>query len=178
MNQKIPEKIHIIGSVGSGKTTLARKLSTQLQIPYYELDNVVWKRFGTGDIKRTPKERDNYLKDIVNLDKWVIEGVHHKWIVPCLQNADVILFLDTKLSIRRFRIIKRFFMQKLGLETANYKPTLRILKDLYKYNTVFEYHSKPEILKMLRPYDNKLILFKSDIEIINYFKTANVIARK
>ncbi|GEN85985.1 AAA family ATPase [Oceanobacillus sojae] len=172
MNQKFPGKIHIIGSIGSGKTTLARKLSAQLQVFYYELDNVVWKRSNTGDIKRTPEERDEYLKNIVNSDSWIIEGVHHKWVASSFQNADVILFIDTKLSIRKFRIIKRFIRQKLGLETANYKPTLKILKDLYKYNTAFEYHTKPEILNMLRPYEHKLIYVKSDIEIINYFKNS------
>ncbi|WP_440338356.1 shikimate kinase [Lysinibacillus sphaericus] len=41
MNKKFPSKIHIIGSVGSGKTTLAKELSAKLNIPYYELDNVV-----------------------------------------------------------------------------------------------------------------------------------------
>lgn len=56
---KVPNKIHIIGSVGSGKTTLARKLSSQLGIPYYELDNVVRKKVeGKGRIKRMPEERD------------------------------------------------------------------------------------------------------------------------
>lgn len=38
------KKVHIIGSVGSGKTTLARNLSNKLLFPHYELDNVVWKR--------------------------------------------------------------------------------------------------------------------------------------
>lgn len=178
MNQNIPEKIHIIGSIGSGKTTLARKLSTQLKIPYFELDNVVRKRLDTGDIKRTPEERDAYLEDIINSDKWIIEGVHHKWVAPSLQNAEVIIFLDTKLSIRKFRIIKRFIRQKLGLEKANYKPTLKILMDLYKYNTVFEYHSKPEILKKLKSYDHKLIHFKSDIEITNYLEKTDVTVKK
>ncbi|MFG3612939.1 hypothetical protein M2M59_01205 [Rummeliibacillus sp. G93] len=31
----IPKRIHIIGSIGSGKTTLAKKLSDQLSIPYF-----------------------------------------------------------------------------------------------------------------------------------------------
>jgi adenylate kinase family enzyme len=41
MEGNIPKRIHIIGSVGSGKTTLARTLSSRLNIPFYELDNVV-----------------------------------------------------------------------------------------------------------------------------------------
>ncbi|OZU89644.1 DNA topology modulation protein FlaR [Virgibacillus indicus] len=169
MERAIPKRIHIIGSVGSGKTTLAKMLSAQLHIPCYELDNVVWERFKTGDIRRTDEKRDEYLNKIINSNNWITEGVHHKWVSPCFQNADVILFLDTRMSTRRLRIIKRFFMQKIGLEKANYKPTFKILKDLYKYNTVFEYRSKPEIFDMLNPYDSKLIVLKSNSEIINCF---------
>lgn len=67
------------------------------------------------------------------------------------QNADLILFLNANLSTRRLRIIKRFLKQKIGIEKANYSPTLKISKDLYKYNTVFEYKSKPEIFDILCP---------------------------
>lgn len=169
MERTIPKRIHIIGSVGSGKTTLAKMLSAQLHIPCYELDNVVWERFKTGDIRRTDETRDEYLNKIINSNNWITEGVHHKWVSPCFQNADVILFLDTRMSTRRLRIIKRFFMQKIGLEKANYKPTFKILKDLYKYNTVFEYKSKPEIFDMLSPYGSKLVVLKSNADIINCF---------
>lgn len=169
MDKPIPKRIHIIGSIGSGKTTLARILSNQLIIPYYELDNVVWKRLDTGDIRRTEQERDDYLSSIITSESWIIEGVHHKWVSPSFQNADVILFIDTNLSTRRFRIIKRFLKQTIGIEKANYKPTLKIFKDLYNYNTVFEYKSKQEIFDMLSPYKNKLIIIKNNDEIKNYF---------
>lgn len=155
-----PTKIHIIGSVGSGKTTLAKKLSSQFNVPYYELDNVVWKRSSTGDIRRTDEDRDELLNKIVQSDHWIIEGVHHKWISPSLHNADVIIFLDTDYSIRRYRIIKRFILQKLGLEKANYKPTLKIFKDMFKWNAQFEINSKPEIMNMLSLYENKLVIAK------------------
>ena len=36
------QKIYIIGPVGSGKTTLAKKLAHKLNIKYYELDKVAW----------------------------------------------------------------------------------------------------------------------------------------
>lgn len=173
MERNFPNRIHIIGSTGSGKTTLAKALSNHFNIPHHELDNVVWKRFDTGDIKRTEHERDDYLSSIITNEKWIIEGVHHKWVSPSFERADLILFLDTNISIRRVRIIKRFLMQKCGIEKVNYKPTFKILKDLFNYNTVFEHQSKLEIFEMLAPYNNKLIIVKNNDEVINYFnKTA------
>lgn len=59
MTKNSPKKIHIMGSVGSGKTTFAKKLSTQTSIQHYELDNVVWQRIeGSEDIRRSKEERD------------------------------------------------------------------------------------------------------------------------
>ncbi|WP_371811543.1 DNA topology modulation protein FlaR [Sporosarcina sp. Te-1] len=124
----------------------------------------------TGDIKRTEQERDAYLSSVLASNNWIIEGVHHKWVSPCFQQAEVILFLDTDITKRRFRIIKRFIMQKLGVEKANYQPTLKILKDLYNYNTVFEHKSKPEIVEMLGPYHDKVIVIKSQDELTSLFK--------
>lgn len=159
------KKIHIIGSIGSGKTTLATKMSLEYGIPFYELDNVVWKRLISGDVKRSKSERDKNLTEIINLDNWIIEGVHHKWVGKSFEVADEIIFLDIKLPVRRFRIIKRYIMQKISYEPANYTPTLKILMDLYKYNTFFEYISKPEILKILEPYEHKLIIVKNEKQI-------------
>ena len=166
----IPKRIHIIGSIGSGKTTLAKVLSNQLNIPYYELDNVVRKRLKTGDIKRTEQERDEYLNSIINNDHWIVEGVHHKWVSPSFKRADLIIYLDPKLATRKFRIIKRYIKQKIGVEKANYKPTLKILHTLYKYNTEFDAKNKPEIFNTLNLYKNKLVIIKSKDEIINRLK--------
>ncbi|WP_238018726.1 DNA topology modulation protein FlaR [Oceanobacillus jordanicus] len=129
MNKAIPKRIHIVGSVGSGKTTLAREISSKLGIPYYELDNVVWIRDESGDIRRTDQERETCLNSIIQSESWITEGVHTAdWASPCFHRADLIVFLDTKYSIRVYRIGKRFFKQKLRIEESNYKPTREILK--------------------------------------------------
>lgn len=47
------KKIHIVGSVGSGKTTFARLLAHRLKLPHYELDNVMWERTQDGDKRRS-----------------------------------------------------------------------------------------------------------------------------
>jgi adenylate kinase family enzyme len=158
------KKVHIIGSVGSGKTTLAKSLSAKQGIPFYELDNVVWQRAKTGDIRRSEQERDEYLNQIIHSDSWIIEGVHHKWVLPSFQEADLIIFLDTPFAKRKARIIKRFFLQKIGVEKANYRPTFTIFKKMFTWNAYFEQVSKPEILLLLQPFTNKLIVLKDNSE--------------
>ncbi|WP_066070492.1 AAA family ATPase [Neobacillus soli] len=164
----IPNKIHIIGSVGSGKTTLARTLSTKLQIPFYELDNVVWKRFKTGDVRRTVDERDDYLNSIIQTEAWILEGVHYEWVSPSFQSADWIIFLDTNFSKRKYRITKRFILQKIGLEKANYQPTFKMFRKMFQWNTHFEHKSKPEIMKLLNQFHDKVIILKDNSEIGDY----------
>ncbi|MFD2442513.1 AAA family ATPase [Bacillus sp. CGMCC 1.16607] len=162
------KKIHIIGSVGSGKTTLAKVLSSKLKIPFYELDNVVWQRSKTGDIRRSEEERDNCLNQIIYSESWIVEGVHHKWLIPSFQKADLIIFLDTDYSKRKYRIARRFIFQKLGLEKANYRPTFDIFKKMFSWNAHFENVSKPEILNILSAFENKVVLMKDNIEVDKY----------
>ena len=71
-------KIDIIGSVASGKTTLAKRISKKYGIPYYEKDNIVWKRTLNGDVKRNPEERDKFFYDIINENNWIVEGAPRK----------------------------------------------------------------------------------------------------
>ncbi|WP_409300644.1 AAA family ATPase [Peribacillus sp. SCS-155] len=171
MQRKVPEKIHIIGSVGSGKTTLAKALSSSYDIPYYELDNVVWKRFDNGDVRRTDEERDQYLRTIIESKSWIVEGVHFSWVSQSFSKADLIIFLDTNYSTRKLRIIKRFILQKIRFEKANYKPSFKMFKRMFGWNADFENIYKPEIKNMLQIHNDKLLILKDNTEIDNYFIT-------
>ncbi|MGN7478551.1 DNA topology modulation protein FlaR [Solibacillus silvestris] len=164
MKMAICKRIHIIGSVGSGKTTLAKEISSRLDIPHYELDNVVWIRHKSGDIRRTEQEREEYLNSILQSDSWIIEGTHNEeWVSNCFHSAEVIFFLDTKYSIRTYRIIKRFLKQKLRLEKANYKPTVEIFFKMFKWNRYFEEVGKVNFF-------NKYGIHKDKIKVINNAK--------
>ena len=165
MNKIKPKRIHIIGSVGSGKSTLARILSHKLNIPYYELDNVVWKRTTNGDIRNSPEERDDQFNKIIQSDAWIIEGVHYKWTSEGFELADLIIFLDTTPWKRNYRIIKRFVVQKLGFEKGNYKQTFNMLWLMYKWNHSFEKENKPEIFQLLKRYNSKLVVLKDNNEL-------------
>ena len=171
MTKAFPQKIHIIGSVGSGKTTLARKLSKTLQIPYYELDNVAWMRKESGDILRTDEAKTEHLQTILQTNSWIIEGIHQeKWVVDSFQQADCIIFLDTPYKIRVFRIIKRFIKQKMGFEKAHYQPTFSIFFKMFRWNKRFERVGKPKFFKQQHAVLAKLLMIQRKKDLDSYFR--------
>ncbi len=171
MAKTIPKRIHIIGSVGSGKTTLAKELSKKLEIPYFELDNVVWIRDKSGDIRRTEQEREEYLNSILQSESWIIEGVHNEnWVSSCFKNADLIIYLDPNYHIRTYRIIKRFIKQKLRLEKSNYKPTLEIFYKMFKWNRHFEEVGKVNFFNNYGLHKDKIVVINNSKNLNKYFK--------
>lgn len=158
-------KIHIIGSVGSGKTTLARELTADLSIPNYEMDNFVWERNPDGDRRRSELEILKIVKKIVGTENWIIEGVHtREWIASSLQQANLIILLDPPPKVRRYRIIKRFFRQLVKLEKANYKPSWRIFLNMFKWDEQFERNGKATLYRMCRGFESKIVVVKDKHE--------------
>ncbi|WP_041138874.1 AAA family ATPase [Beduini massiliensis] len=122
-------RIYIIGTVGSGKSTFAHRLSMRYSIPHFELDDVVY----NGNYKRTQKERDQLFNEILSKKDWVIEDVGRPCFQSGLQQADTIIYLNISPHILKKRIIKRYFKQKFGLEKANYTPTWAMLKQMLRW---------------------------------------------
>lgn len=156
------KRIHIIGSVASGKSTLARKLSDDMNIAYYELDNIMWERREKGDRRRSEEERTAILHSIVYQESWIVEGVHHQeWMRESLEQSDLIILLDTPKQKRTFRIIKRFIEEKAGIKKGNYKQTLHMLMKMFEWSRRFENEEKETILRLLKPYHSKVKIMKS-----------------
>lgn len=113
----IPDKIHILGGPGSGKSYLAGKLSERLDVPHTDLDGLVWgKDFGT---RTSSEEREANLRRITASDKWIIEGAYcSDWVRPSFEAADVILRLDMERSLQIVRLLRRLGSRALSGETS------------------------------------------------------------
>lgn len=153
------KRIYIVGSVASGKTTLAQKLAAQLNIPWYELDNVFHERIPKVDRGRAKGERELVFKNILESEKWIIEGVRRECFDEGFLKADIIIFLNTPPYLRKFRIIRRWMLQKLRLEKCEYTADFIMLNKMFKWSKDFE-KSKAGLLKLLQPYKNKLVILK------------------
>jgi hypothetical protein len=69
------------------------------------------------------------------------------------------------LLVRKFRILKRYIKQKLGIEKSHYKSDTKMLKAMYKWTRDFE-DNRSEFTVMLNGYKDKLITVKSTDEAL------------
>lgn len=143
-------KIRIIGSCGSGKSTMAKKLSETYQIPFYEIDNIIWDR-NSENHKYTEKVRDETFRTITSSDSWIIEGVQYKdWTLDSIKKADLVFILNPNVFIRDYWIIKRFILSRTGIRPWNYKQTFRNLcKMIVRWNHQYDLQKVTEIIRAL-----------------------------
>ncbi len=158
-------KIHIIGCSGSGKTYFAEKLSEKYSIPHFDLDNIQWDNTADGyGVKMPIDKRTALLKDILQNESWIIEGVYYAWVLDCFRDADIIYLLDTPKYIYTLRIIRRFIKRKLGFEKGK-KETIKSVYNLLKWTETWQKQNLPEIKKILNGYEHKTIVLKRKKEI-------------
>lgn len=157
-------KIYIIGSVGSGKTSLARRLSQNLQIPHFETDSFVWQRHKKEDVRNHASIRDAQFSEALEQSNWIIEGVHFGWTDKAIYQADQVIFLDIPYHTRTLRFIIRYIKQVAGKEAANYHPSFVMLQKMFKWNRYFEDTMKPEFMMKLGAVQEKLTVVNNKKE--------------
>ena len=115
-------RIHITGNAGAGKTTLAKELASQLDLPIFHLDAIIWK---TGWRKTPRQERDQAISSITSNPHWVIDGVSEM----VREKADIVVYINTSRYSCMFRCIKRCltFGFSTRSELPNGCPELSIL---------------------------------------------------
>jgi adenylate kinase family enzyme len=74
MQEKFPicgQRISIVGTTGSGKTTLARSIAQSLQFPHVELDSLHWEPNWTTALLPVFRSR---VSEALQGDRWVVDG--------------------------------------------------------------------------------------------------------
>lgn len=157
-------KILISGIVASGKTTLAKRLSEAMKIPWYELDSIVYHQTATERYKRTAEEQVEVINHIDRGGAWIMEGTDRKSYRCLFDMADTVIFLDPPLWKRRIRILTRFIKQNIGIEPCNYQPDFKMLKAMYKWTREFE-QNRDDFEARLQLYKDKVIILSDNKDL-------------
>jgi hypothetical protein len=107
-------KIAVFGLPGTGKTTLAAHLSEALDLPHYDLDDVLF----TDGAALPLAEFRARTSAITDASRWVVDGNYSKLADVTWHRADLLIWLDYRLPLIVWRVTRRNLRRLSGREPA------------------------------------------------------------
>ena len=97
-------RILIYGVTGSGKTSLAARLSKRTGIPWHSVDDLTWQ---PNWVEVPLDEQVRKITEICGGDEWILDTAYAKWIDIPLARLEVIVALDYPRWVSLWRLLKR-----------------------------------------------------------------------
>ena len=158
------QKILIIGSPGSGKSTFARALRDLTDLPLFHLDMLYW------NADKTTVSRDLFderLQAVLEQEKWIIDGNFSRTMEWRLSLCDKVFFLDLPSEICLESVRGRIGTQRTDL------PWLETEEDaeFMDYIRSFPIEQKPKILSLLQKFPKlSVTVFSTRVETELYLR--------
>ena len=151
-------RVLVIGSGGSGKSTVAARLGELLKLEVSHLDKLYWR---AGWVEPEPDEWIRTVTELIERDSWVIDGNYSGTLDLRLRRCDTIVFLDLPRVLCLWRIVKRFFRYRNG-NRPDVAEGCREKLDFEFVSWVWNYprRSRPKVLKRLQQHAGEKQIFR------------------
>jgi adenylate kinase family enzyme len=118
------DRVNVIGSSGSGKTTVGEKLARKLGVPFVEIDEIHWSRYPNW--REPPADEFRAAVDAATRgDRWVVDGSYGKVRDIVWSRADTVVWLDTPFPGRFARMLRRTIKRRGTMLWGTQKETIR-----------------------------------------------------
>ena len=161
-------KIVVVGGPGTGKSTLAKNLGKQLNLPVYHIDGI---NYFANWKPRDTDERDKIILEKINEPKWIIDGTYKSTLEQRIQKSDLVIFLKYSTLARIKGILTRYIKQK-GKEKQEIpgckeKMDLEFIKFAFFWNKT----KMEAIEEVLKNNPNKeVLIFKNRRKLNKWYK--------
>ena len=139
------KRVLVIGSPGAGKSTFARKLRDGTGLPLYYLD-MVWHRSDRTNISR--EEFDQRLCEILEKDRWIVDGNYLRTLEMRLNACDTVFFLDYPLEVCLQGVESRIGRQREDMPWVE----TEFDQEFRQWILDFPREQRPEICRLLEKY--------------------------
>jgi adenylate kinase family enzyme len=100
------QRVLVIGPCGAGKSTLSVGLGRRLGLPVFHMDQLNWK---PGWIESAPDELRARLDAVIAGERWLIDGTYGGTLIPRLERADTVVYLDYPIRLCVWRLLRRIW---------------------------------------------------------------------
>jgi adenylate kinase family enzyme len=130
MSAEEMQRVSVVGSSGSGKTTVGRRLATSLGVPFVELDSI----FHQPNWRELPRDVFRArVGEVITREAWVVDGNYGAVRDLVWQRADTVVWLDLPRSVVMRRVALRTLRRAITREqlwNGNREP----LSNLYRFD--------------------------------------------
>ena len=98
------QRVLVIGSGGSGKSTVASQLGELLKLEVNHLDKFYWR---AGWVEPETDEWIKIVNDLIERDSWIIDGNYGGTLARRLAACDTVIFLDLPRTLCLWRVLVR-----------------------------------------------------------------------
>jgi adenylate kinase family enzyme len=158
-------RVVVIGSSGSGKSTVARRIGERTGLPVFHLDVLYFK---PGWVKTPKPEWSEVIAQLAARDSWIIDGNHASTLEVRLAACDTIVFLEIPPWVCVWRVLKRCWQYRgrSRPDTGDGCPerlTLRMLMWVWAYSQ----KRKARHLRMIHAvaHEKQLFVLSSDTAV-------------
>jgi adenylate kinase family enzyme len=162
------KRVLVIGTGGSGKTTVARHLAERTGLPLIHLDALYWR---AGWEPTPPDEWLTKVRQIVQGKTWIIDGNYGGTLDVRLEACDTVVFLDLPRVVCLWRVLKRW-ARYLGRERPDAAPGCRerLSWDFVTWIWTYPRRRRPDILRRLTALpDSKRVIVLSSARAVSAF---------
>ena len=151
------QRVLVIGSGGSGKSTVASRLGELLKLEVNHLDKLYWR---PGWVEPETDEWIKLVTDLIERDSWIIDGNYSGTLELRLRKCDTIVFLDLPRVLCLWRIAKRFFLYRNGARPDMAEGCRENLNfEFVSWVWNYPRRSRPKVIKLLREHTGEKQIF-------------------
>lgn len=134
------QRIVVVGTTGSGKTTVAAGLAARLGCPHIELDALHW---APGWQEVTLETFRSRLAGVIATDRWVVDGNYSKVADLTWQRTDTVVWLDYPFLTVFHQLLQRT-LRRIATREVLWGTNRESLRTLFSQDSI--------ILWMLKTY--------------------------
>ena len=156
------KKVIVIGCPGSGKSTFSRHLRDATGYPLYHLDMIYHKPDRTT-VDR--EEFDRRLREIMEGERWIIDGNYNRTIEMRLENCDTVFLFDLPTEVCISGVMSRIGKKREDLPWVE----VELDTEFRRFILGFRDNSLPKLYELLSKHpEKKVIVFKSHADADNF----------